>query len=134
MTRLSRNPETDSTRQPRGLYRSRRGILFGVCRGLADYFDLSANALRAVAVLLFLLTGFFPVVVAYLAAAFILRPEPALPFRDTADREFYDSFARSPELARERLRRRYENIDRRIRRMESIVTSREFQWEREMKG
>ncbi|HQE75776.1 MAG TPA: PspC domain-containing protein, partial [Candidatus Hydrogenedentes bacterium] len=36
-----------STWRP-GLYRSRHGFLFGVCRGLAEYFDLSLFWLRAI--------------------------------------------------------------------------------------
>ena len=31
-----------------GLYRSRDGMLAGVCRGIADYFDLSVFWLRAI--------------------------------------------------------------------------------------
>ena len=30
----------------RGLYRSRNGVILGVCRGIADYFDLSAFWIR----------------------------------------------------------------------------------------
>ncbi|MFO7975245.1 MAG: PspC domain-containing protein [Candidatus Hydrogenedentota bacterium] len=60
-----------------GLYRSRDGILFGVCRGLADYFDLSVFWLRAIVVGAFILTGFFPVVFLYILAALLMKREPA---------------------------------------------------------
>ena len=46
-----------------GMYRSRDGILLGVCRGLAEYFDLSVFCLRAIVGWTFILTGFFPVVI-----------------------------------------------------------------------
>ncbi len=41
-----------------GLYRSRNGVILGVCRGLADYFDFSAFWMRAIAVILFILYRF----------------------------------------------------------------------------
>ncbi len=61
----------------RGLYRSRRGILFGVFRGLADYFDVSAFWMRVIAIILFIFTGFWPVAVVYLLAALIMKPRPS---------------------------------------------------------
>lgn len=60
----------------RGLYRSRDGILAGVCAGLADYFDLSAFWTRIVVVVAFILTGFWPVGVAYIIAALMMKKEP----------------------------------------------------------
>lgn len=66
----------ESERRPRGLYRSRNGMIFGVCRGLADYFDLDAFWLRVAAVVGFIVTGFFPLGVVYILAAMIMRKEP----------------------------------------------------------
>ena len=65
-----------STWRP-GLCRSRHGFLFGVCRGLAEYFDLSLFWLRAIVLGTFVLTGFFPVVFVYLLAALLMKREPA---------------------------------------------------------
>ena len=59
-----------------GLYRSRDGMLLGVCRGIADYFDLSVFWLRAITVGTFILTGFFPVVFLYILAALLMKREP----------------------------------------------------------
>ncbi|MDE6446321.1 MAG: PspC domain-containing protein [Alistipes sp.] len=39
------------------LYRSRRGVLAGVCGGLADYFGLDRGLLRLAALILFLFGG-----------------------------------------------------------------------------
>lgn len=39
------------------LYRSRRGVLAGVCGGLADYFGLDRGLLRLAALVLFLFGG-----------------------------------------------------------------------------
>lgn len=59
-----------------GLYRSRGGILFGVCKGLADYFDLSVFWTRVLVTVAFVMTGLWPVGVLYLLAALLMKPEP----------------------------------------------------------
>ncbi len=59
-----------------GLYRSRDGILFGVCKGLAQYFDLSVFWTRVAALTVLLCTGVWPVVGVYLLAALLMKPEP----------------------------------------------------------
>jgi len=48
-----------------------------VCRGVADYFDLSVFWIRAAAVVLFILTGFWPVVGVYILAVFLMKSDPA---------------------------------------------------------
>jgi phage shock protein C len=59
-----------------GMYRSRDGILFGVCRGLAEYFDISVFWTRVIVVIAFIISGFFPVGVAYILGALLMKPEP----------------------------------------------------------
>lgn len=59
-----------------GLYRSRDGIVAGVCQGIADYFDVSAFWTRALWVILALSTGFWPAVFVYLFAALLMKKEP----------------------------------------------------------
>jgi phage shock protein C len=116
----------------RGFYRSRRGIIFGVCRGLADYFDLSVFWIRILVLALFVFTGFWPAVVAYIVAGLIMKKEPVVGFASEADREFYDSYARSRALAVHRIKRAYDRLDRRIRRMEDRVTAPDFDWDRRL--
>jgi phage shock protein C len=58
-----------------------------------------------------------------------MKPEPVLPIQTEDEHEFYDSYIHSRKGATDRLRRRYENLERRIRRLEHAVTSREFDWE-----
>jgi phage shock protein C len=59
-----------------GLYRSRSGLLFGVCKGIADYFDLSVFWTRMIVFLTFVFTGFCPVGIAYILAALLMKSEP----------------------------------------------------------
>ena len=113
----------------KGLYRSRRGVILGVCRGFAEYFDFSIFWIRTVAILFLLISGIWPALGLYLLAALVMKPEPVIPIETEAEQEFYDSYAHSSHLAAQRLKRRYDNLERRIRRMEHIVTTREFDWE-----
>ena len=113
-----------------GIYRSRDGAILGVCRGLAQQFDFSLFWTRALAVIFLLLTGFWPAIVLYLLAALVMKPEPVIPIETEAEQEFYDSYTDSPNSAAQRLKQRFEKLERRIRRMEDKVTGREFDWDK----
>ena len=62
----------------RGLYRSRNGRFLGVCKGLADYFDLPLFWVRTFTVLLILFTGLWPGLALYFIAALVMRLEPVI--------------------------------------------------------
>ncbi len=111
-----------------GIYRSRKGMFMGVCRGLADHFDFNVFWVRLIVVVLFLFTGFWPVGVMYIVAGLLLTAEPVSPFRDEKDQEFYQNYAQSRQSAIQRIKRKFDSIERRIQRMEHTVTSREFDW------
>ena len=121
-TRLSRN----------GIYRSRSGMILGVCKGLAEHFDFSVFWTRVIALILLCVAGFFPAIGLYLLGALLMKPEPVIPVRNSAEKEFYDSYTNSRQGALQRLKRRYENLQRRIQRMEHIVTSAEYDWEKRL--
>ena len=112
-----------------GIYRSRNGFIFGVCRGVAEHFNFSILWTSVIAIIFPLVTGFWPAIGIYLIAALLMKPAPVIPIKTEAEQEFYDSYANSRHLAARRIKRRYENLERRIRRMEHIVTAREFDWE-----
>jgi phage shock protein C len=114
----------------RGLYRSRQGAILGVCRGIAEYLDISVFWTRVVAVALLLFTGFWPVLGLYLLAALLMKPEPMMAFSSEGSREFYDSYVNSRGLALSRLKRTFDSLSRRLQRIEDAVTAREFDWER----
>ena len=86
-----------------GIYRDRDGIIFGVCRGLADYFEFSVFWTRVIAVLFLLISGLWPAVGLYLIAAFLMKPAPAIPIETMAEQEFYDSYTNSRHLAAHRM-------------------------------
>ena len=118
----------------RGLYRSRNGVIFGVCRGLADYFDFSVFWIRAIAVILFILTGFWPVVGIYILAALLMKSAPV---KDAATGTQYRSgrgYRCMGHDTKDRLKRKWKHLEKRIRRMEDKVTSREFDWHSRFRG
>ncbi len=117
-----------------GIYRSRNGVFLGVCRGIAEYFDLSVFWIRIALVVVFIFSGFWPVIGVYLVAAFFMKPKPVKPIESEGEREFYDSYVHSPKTAAQRLRKKFDELERRIRGMEDKVTGREYEWERRFRS
>jgi phage shock protein C len=112
------------------LYRSRRGWIFGICQGLADYADICVVWVRLGAIIATMLTGFWPMALLYIVAAIFLKPAPVIEFQDDEDWNFYQAYVADRKVALRRLKRRCETLDRRTRRMENIVTNREYDWDR----
>ena len=126
------NGLSDSQRP--GPYRSRRGMFLGVCRGIAEYFDVSVFWFRMGAIAVFVFTGVWPTVAVYVLAGVMMKKEPVVTFASDSDREFYDSYAANRGLALQRINRIYQRLDRRIQRIESRVTAKDFDWDRRMQG
>jgi phage shock protein C len=123
-----------SSMSGRGLYRSRSGIILGVCRGLADYFDFSVFWVRAIVVILFIFTGFWPVGGLYILAALLMKSEPAEYGGRNTKHGCDDRYTRAKNDTADRLRRKWRHLEKRIRRMEDKVTSREFDWNQRFRG
>ncbi len=122
----------DANGRRRGLYRSRQGMVFGVCKGIADHLDFSAFWLRVIIIALLFVSGFFPVVFFYILAALLMKPEPVLPLRNEQEEEFYNSYVTGRKMALMRLKRTFDSLDRRIQRMENIVTARDYSWDQRL--
>lgn len=59
------------------LYRSTTDkMLSGVCAGFADYFAVDSTLIRIGTVVLFFVTGVFPLLIAYIACAAIMPEKP----------------------------------------------------------
>ena len=120
-------------REDKVLYRSRHGIICGVCRGLAEYLNFSVFWTRVLFVVAMIFTQFWVMVGVYIVAAILIKPEPVVEPETDDDREFYHSYTTSRAMAFQRLKRAFDNLDRRIQRMENVVTSREYDWDRRFK-
>ncbi len=111
-----------------GLYRSRNGLLLGVCRGVADYFYFSVFWIRAAAVILFICTGFWPIVGVYILAALLMKFDPAKSVGSESKPGAGGRHRCTRNDTAERLRRKWKHMEKRIRKMEDKVTSSEFDW------
>lgn len=112
------------------IYRSRKGMILGVCRGLADYADFPVFWIRIILLATMVFSGFWPVIILYVIAGIILKPEPVLPIDCEDDYEFYDTYASSRKTALHRIKREFDGLNRRIGRMEDLVTSKDYTWQR----
>ena len=115
-----------------GLHRSRNGLILGVCRGIGEYFDFSVFWVRAIAVVLLFITGLWPIAAIYFIAALLMKPAPVIPIQTSEEQEFYESYIHSKKGATERVKKRYDNLMRRIQRLEHTVTSKEFEWNQKL--
>ena len=121
-----------SEKTRRGLYRSRDGVILGVCKGIAEFLDFSEFWTRVTVLTLMIFTGLWPILGLYFLAALIMKPNPVLPLQSEEDQEFYNSYVNSRGMALRRLKRVSDALDRRMQRMEDIVTAKEFDWERRL--
>ena len=126
---MSRSSSIDGS----GLYRSRNGLILGVCRGIADYFDFSVFWIRAILIVVFILSGFWPIIGIYILAALLMKSEPVATAHEKTRTRSYSSRSTRYETA-ERLKRKWRQLEKRIRRMEDKMTSREFDWNRRFYG
>jgi len=118
----------------RGLYRSRNGVILGVCRGIADYFNFSVCWARAAIIILLIFTGLWPVIGLYILAAVLMKSEPAVYFRTGPRNEFESRFTDAKHDMADRLKRKWRHLEKRIRRMEDKITSRKFDWNNRFHG
>lgn len=61
---------------PRGFYRSRDGMIAGVCAGIAERFDFSVFWTRVIAATVIVCSGLWPGVVVYVIAALMMKRDP----------------------------------------------------------
>lgn len=119
----------------RKFHRSKNRVIFGLCQGFSDYFDLSVVWIRFGLVITFVLTGFFPVVVLYAIAALIVKPKSeSPPVPEYHEEDFYETEVSSRTLSLRRLKSKFDAIESRIRRMENHVTNKSYDWERRFKS
>lgn len=88
---------------------------------------------RILTIVIFIFSGFWPLIPVYCNCALLIKPEPAVDVSSDDESEFYESYVSSRTLALQRLKKHFDNLDRRIQRMEDVVTRRDYTWEDKMK-
>lgn len=119
-----------SSPNPHRLYRNpRKGKVFGVCAGIADYLGFDALLVRILAVLGLVFFS-MPVLIGYFLLAFLLKPMPDDLYGSPADEEFWRSVTMKPDRTLAGLRHKFRDLERRIGAMETCVTAQEFELNR----
>lgn len=119
--------------QERRFYRDReRGIIFGVCAGIADYFGFDLKVTRILAVIALFVSAPMTLLIYFgLALLIPYRQMPADAPRE--DPDFRRALRSSPQATMAEIRRRFQRLDGRLARMERYVTSPRFNLDREFR-
>lgn len=111
---------------PGRVYRDpERGWIAGVCAGIADYIGVGPLPVR-VGVALCVIFFFVPAVIAYFACAFLLPVKPPLDFATPEQETLWRGLRREPAGVLHSVAARLRGLDGRVRRIETLVTSDEF--------
>lgn len=123
----------DGTFNPNRLFRiPERGMIFGVCAGLADYFGLKDWQVRAI-VMLFLVVFPPQTMLVYLIAAFFMKRRPAQLFRSEEEEEVWRGVHGQPERTLHSLRHKFRELEDRLAGLERHVTSPEYSLDRQFR-
>ena len=115
------------------LYRSRRGKVFGVCQGIAEWRDLPVDLLRLIVAVSIIVTGIFPGIIIYALVALFMPLEPGY----GTHYEESDEFSRAKEgfgRTREDLRATFERLKRKVEGMEEEIFDKERDWDQRFHG
>jgi phage shock protein C len=102
-----------------------RGILAGVCAGIADYIGVEPIVVRLVAVL-GLVFFFPPTIVVYVILALVLRPKPPTLYASADEEAFWRGVGTAPADTLHSLKRKFADLEARLGQMEGQVTSGDF--------
>jgi phage shock protein C len=121
-------------REPRvvnRLYRNpRRGMIFGVCAGLSEYFAFDLTVTRVLVVIGACLS--FPLLsIAYVALGFLLPVRSSSGLQDDHVDPVERQVRSSPHGTLSNVRYRFRDLDARLQRLEKYVTSSRYKLDRE---
>jgi phage shock protein C len=113
------------------LYRNpRRGMIFGVCAGIAEYFGFDVTVTRVVVVIGAFFA--FPVIVVVYLVLALLLPVRAKVGTERAHGDPVERQVRSsPHDTLANVRYRFRDLDARLQRLEKYVTSSRYKLDRE---
>ena len=110
-----------------------RGIIAGVCAGIADYISVEPIVVRLV-VVLGLIFFFPPTIVAYVILAVVLRPKPPALYASPDEEAFWRGVGTAPADTLHSLRRKFADFEARLGQMESQVASGDFELHRQFRN
>jgi phage shock protein C len=115
----------------RRLYRSRNGMLLGICQGIADWRDLPVFVVRLIFVVICLATAVAPCVIIYLLLGLIIPLEPRGAYRHSkADDNYYENFKKNGKATMDDIKNEFDNLKSRVNKMEDEATKdKESDWD-----
>ncbi|HWI28650.1 MAG TPA: envelope stress response membrane protein PspC [Stellaceae bacterium] len=124
---------TDSSSNRYRLWRNPdRGIIAGVCAGIADYIGVEPVVARLVAVL-GLVFFFPPTLAAYVILAVVLRPKPRALYGSREEEQFWRGVNAAPADTVQGLKMKFRDLEARLGQMETQVTSGDFELHRKFR-
>ena len=157
MSEQSRSKDDEYRHEPRYIRKGRRlyknpdqAKLCGVCAGLAEYFDFETWVVRVIAFSFLLFSG-GTAVVAYFVACFILEPKPGSKSNkgcfgnerkrnrsQPSEKRQYEASVKevwkkgeAPSNTLVEVEQSFANIEEKMQKMETFVTSKKYQLEKE---
>jgi phage shock protein C len=109
-----------------------RGIVAGVCAGIADYLGIEPIIVRLGAVV-GLVVFFVPTIIGYVILAVALRPKPPALYESRDEEAFWRGVNTAPADTFQSLRHKFRDLEDRLRQMESQVTSNDFELHRKFR-
>ena len=109
-----------------------RGMLAGVCAGIADYIGVEPIVIRLVAVL-GLVFFFPPTIAAYIILALVLKPKPPALYASPDEEAFWRGVGTAPADTLHSLKRKFADLEARLGQMESQVVSGDFELRRKFR-
>jgi phage shock protein C len=109
-----------------------RGVVAGVCAGIAEYFGWNVKLLRALLVIGVIFSGFFPVILAYCVLWYAMDPVSPEDYAGSFTEPAGGGTPTRPATMSE-IKARFERLDERLRSIEECVTDKEFELRRELK-
>jgi phage shock protein C len=109
-----------------GPYRSKKGLILGVIKGLAEHYNISPFYFRLTVIIISIFLAFWPVLIIYIAAAIVMPTEPKVRPVSQRDKEIVLLGRADPEALMESLSNRSQRLEQKIRRLEDYVTSKPF--------
>jgi phage shock protein C len=123
---------TDSP-NPKRFYRSRRNkVISGVCGGIADYFGWDVTWVRLGTLASMSFMGPAPLI-GYFIASMVMPVRPYEPRLTAEEDQFWRSVQAKPTITLSNLRYKFKDMEERLARMERVVTSEEWNLERQFR-
>jgi phage shock protein C len=109
-----------------------RGILAGVCAGIADHIGVEPIVVRLAAVL-GLVFFTLPTIAAYVILGVVLRPKPPALYASLDEEAFWRGVGTAPADTLHSLKRKFADLETRLGRMETQVASGDFELHRQFR-